>query len=98
MTKKRRQHTAQFKFRVALAAASEAQTISEIASEYAVHPTLVRNWKTQLMNAGADVFERGSKPKSAETGVNEAELYEQIGRLKMELEWVKKKAEQFGQG
>jgi transposase len=98
MTKKRRQHTAQFKFRVALEAASEANTISQIASKYEVHPTLVRNWKKQLMHEGAEVFEQSTKPKASETGVNEAELYEQIGRLKMELEWLKKKAEQFGRG
>lgn len=98
MTKKRRQYTAQFKFRVALEAASEAKTISQIASEYEVHPTLVRNWKRQLMSEGADVFERDTTRKASETGVKEAELYEQIGRLKMELEWLKKKAEQFGRG
>lgn len=98
MTKKRRHHTAQFKFRVALEAASESKTISQLASEYAVHPTLVRNWKKQLLSEGADVFERSGAPQKAETGVNEAELYEQIGRLKMELEWLKKKAEQFGRG
>ncbi len=89
MTKKRRQHTAQFKFRVALEAASEAKTVSQIASEYEVHPTLVRNWKKQLLSEGADVFQRG-KGKAPETGIKEAELYEQIGRLKMELEWLKK--------
>lgn len=98
MAKKRRQHSAQFKFRVALEAASEAKTISQIASEYEVHPTLVRNWKKQLLSEGSEVFQRDPNGKNAETGVNEAELYEQIGRLKMELEWLKKKAEQFGRG
>ena len=96
MTKKRRQHSPQFKFRVALEAASEAKTISQIASEYDVHPTLVRNWKKQLVGDGASVFERTGKRKNSEAEVKEAELYEQIGRLKMELEWLKKKADQFG--
>ena len=96
MTKRRRQHTAQFKFRVALEAASEGKTISQIASQYDVHPTLIRNWKKQLMSEGAEVFQRATKQKTPEQGVNEAELYEQIGRLKMELEWLKKKADQFG--
>jgi len=95
MTKKRRRHTAQFKFRVALEAAGEAKTISQIASEYEVHPTLVRNWKKQLLSGGAEVFESSSKRQNQEQGVDEAVLYEQIGRLKMELEWLKKKAEQF---
>lgn len=93
MPKKRREHSAQFKFRVALDAAKEQKTISELASEYQVHPTLVREWKKQLVSGGVTVFERGSKtPAAKEEGVPEAELYEQIGRLKMELEWLKKKA------
>jgi transposase-like protein len=95
MTKKRRQHTAQFKFRVALEAAGEAKTISQIASEYEVHPTLVRNWKKQLLSEGVEVFQRTTKQPGGEQGVDEAELYEQIGRLKMELEWLKKKVAPF---
>lgn len=94
MTKKRTQYSAQFKFRVALEASKESKTISELASEYAVHPTMVRNWKKQLLGTGADVFQSKAKQPERETVV-EAELYEQIGRLKMELEWLKKKAEQF---
>jgi transposase-like protein len=95
MTKKRRQYTAQFKFRVALEAAGEAKTISQIASEYEVHPTLVRNWKKQLLSEGAEVFQKTGKGQVQTQGADEAALYEQIGRLKMELEWLKKKAEQF---
>jgi putative transposase len=91
MPKKRREHSAQFKIRVALEAAKEQKTISELASEYAVHPTLVREWKKHLINGGEAVFQRGNKEQSKEDSVAEAELYEQIGRLKMELEWVKKK-------
>ena len=89
MTKKRKQYSAQFKFRVALEAAKESKTISELASEYAVHPTRVRNWKKQLLGTGAEVFQNSAKRLEQE-GVAEAELYEQIGRLKMELEWLKK--------
>jgi transposase-like protein len=96
MSKKRRQYSAQFKFRVALEAAKESQTISELASKYEVHPTLVRNWKKQLIEAGEEVFQRPAKGKGDEQAIAEAVLYEQIGRLKMELEWLKKKAEQFG--
>lgn len=99
MSKKRREHSAQFKFRVALEAAKEQKTVSEVASEYQVHPTLVREWKKQLVAGGVAVFERGSPTTvKKEVGVPEAELYEQIGRLKMELEWLKKKAEPFGGG
>jgi len=94
MSKKRKQYSAQFKFRVALEAIKENKTVSELASEYAVHPTMVRNWKKQLLGSGADVFQNKAKSPDQE-GVAEAVLYEQIGRLKMELEWLKKKAEQF---
>jgi len=94
MSKKRKQYSAQFKFRVAMEAVKESKTINELASEYAVHPTMVRNWKKQLLGNGADVFQNKGKPSEPEA-VAEAELYEQIGRLKMELEWLKKKAEQF---
>lgn len=86
MTKKRRQYSADFKFKIALEAVGGTKTINEIASEYGVHPTVVRNWKKQLMNEGAEVFQRTTKRKTPEPRVNEAELYEQIGRLKMELE------------
>src|SRR5215204_3298545 len=96
MPKKRREHSAQFKFKVALEAAKEQKTISEVASAYQVHPTLVRDWKKQLVNGGMAVFERGSKtPAKKEAEVPEAELYEQIGRLKMELDWLKKKSVEF---
>ena len=95
MTKKRRQYAAEFKFKVALEAINRAKTISEIASDYEVHPTVIRNWKKQLLDEGVDVFKTSSKRQAREQAVAEAQLYEQIGRLKMELEWLKKKATQF---
>jgi len=95
MSKKRRQHSASFKFKVALEALKEVKTISEIASEYEVHPTLVRNWKKQLLEEGQDVFSRKSAGEDRKQEEQEAQLYEQIGRLKMELEWLKKKATRF---
>jgi putative transposase len=91
MTKKRRQYSKTFKFKVALEAISEKKTISEIASEYEVHPTMVRNWKKQLLEEGEAVFEGSRRREEQEQAAQEAELYEQIGRLKMELEWLKKK-------
>lgn len=91
MTKQRRQFSAKFKFQVALEALKELKTISEIASQYEVHPTQVKQWKKQLQAEGADVFsEKARKVAQAQADV-EANLYEQIGRLKMELEWLKKK-------
>ena len=99
MTKKRRNHSAQFKFRVALEAIQETKTINEIASEYVVHPSLARTWKSRLQAEGATLFtnptSQKKKQEEKEQTVKEAELYEQIGRLKMELEWLKKKAAPF---
>jgi transposase-like protein len=69
----------------------ELKTISEIASQHEVHPTQVKQWKKQLQEEGSAIFnEKGSKTEQAQT-VAEAQLYEQIGRLKVENEWLKKK-------
>jgi len=95
MSKKRRQYSAEFKFRVALEAVKGHQTINELASEHEIHPTVVRNWKKQLLEEGGEIFQRGGKSKGSDQAKQEAALYEQIGRLKMELEWLKKKATQF---
>ena len=91
MATKRKQYTAAFKAQVALAALKGDRTVNELASQYGVHPTLIHSWKKQLL-AGADqVFQNGSKAVTADAEAEKAELFEQIGRLKMELEWLKKK-------
>lgn len=95
MTRKRRQHSDQFKFKVALEAAKELKTINEIASEHNLHPNLVSGWKKQLLEEGATVFGSHTARQEREQATREAELYEQIGRLKMELEWLEKKAARF---
>jgi transposase-like protein len=90
MTRKRRQYSDQFKFKVALEAIKGLETTNELASRFQVHPNQVRNWKKKLADEGSMVFERKSG-KQQDLSTDEAELYEQIGRLKMELEWLKKK-------
>ena len=92
---KRKQHTAAFKAQVALAALKGDKTINEVAAQFGVHPTLIHDWKKKLLAGAAAVFEGGTKAVPAADG-QQAELFEQIGRLKMELEWVKKKAAAFG--
>ena len=83
MAGKRKQHTAAFKAQVALAALKGDRTVNELAGQHGVHPTLIHAWKKQLL-AGADqIFGNGNKAASADV--------EQIGRLKMDLEWLKKK-------
>jgi putative transposase len=91
MAGKRKQHTAVFKAQVALASLRGDKTVNELASQYGVHPTLIHGWKKQLL-AGADqVFNNGTKATAVDAEAEKAELFEQIGRLKMELEWLKKK-------
>src|SRR5262249_350733 len=92
MSGKRKQHSAAFKAQLALAAVRGDKTVNELASQYGVHPTLIHAWKKQLL-AGADqVFSNGGRAATADAEAEKAELFEQIGRLKMELEWLKKKS------
>jgi transposase len=91
MAGKRKQHTAAFKAQVALAALKGDRTVNELAGQYGVHPTLIHAWKKQLLAGAEQVFGNGSKAGTADTEVLQAQLYEQIDRLKMELEWLKKK-------
>lgn len=95
MSNKRQQYSAKLKFKVALEAAKETQTISQLASNHNLHPTQIRNWKKQLLSQGDSLFEANKAQKSSPNQTQEAQLYEQIGRLKMELEWLKKKAGLF---
>ena len=90
MARKRKSHSSSFKAQVALAAVKGDRTINELASQFGVHPTLIHGWKKQLLGGAESVFALGVKnqePLEDKT----AELYEQIGRLKVELDWVKKK-------
>ncbi len=91
MTKKWRQFSPEFKFKVALEAAKGRKTISELASELEVHPTQINDWKRLLLEEGANVFRRNGSGLQREHEALQAELYEQIGRLQMELEWLKRK-------
>jgi transposase-like protein len=95
VTKKRKNYSQQFKFKVALEAVKELKTINEIASAHDVHPTQIKSWKKQLLAEGPTVFGQKVAQQLREQEARETELYEQIGRLKMELEWLKKKAAQF---
>ena len=94
MTQKRKQYSNQFKFKVAMEAVKGLATVNEIASRYNVHPNQVRNWKSQLLAEGAGVYKRKTGQHRQAQDNQESQLYEQIGRLKMELEWLKKKMDQ----
>jgi transposase-like protein len=91
---RKRKHSAEFIAKVAVAALKEVHTMSELASQFGVHPTQIHKWKRRLLEGAEELFAKpGESRQRDETEV--AELYEQIGRLKMELEWVKKKATSF---
>jgi putative transposase len=84
MTGKRKQHTAAFKAQVALAAVKGDRTVNELAGHYGIHPTLIHGWKKHLPAGAEAVFANGAKI-SGPADDQQAELYEQIGRLKMEV-------------
>jgi len=86
-----KRYSAEFKFKVALEAAKGTKTLNELASEYGLHASQISEWKSHLLNEGASVFGTASAQEQRQQEARQAELYEQIGRLKMELEWLKKK-------
>ena len=92
MSTKRIRHTARFKFTVAIEAIKSDKTISQLASEYQLHPSQISQWKKQLLEQGSDIFATHPTKRQREQNDRESRLYEQIGRLNMELNWLKKKA------
>jgi transposase-like protein len=87
----KKKFTAEFKAKVAIEAVKGNKTISELASEYEVHPTQIQMWKKQLLDSSKDLFS-GKREKSDESVVQERDrLYTQVGRLAVELDWLKKK-------
>jgi transposase-like protein len=92
MSKKRISHTPAFKAKVALAAHRQDKTISQLAGQFKVHPTVISRWKAQLLDNVASLFQDGRvKKKSDDTTVDE--LYQKIGRLEVENDWLKKKSD-----
>jgi transposase-like protein len=93
MATQRKRYSAELKAKVALEAIKGHKTANEIASEYGVHPTQIAQWKKQALEELPQVFSsRREKAEQAEEELKAA-LYQQIGQLKMELEWLKKKVE-----
>ena len=90
MARQRKTHTTAFEAQVALAALRGDKTVNELASQHGVHPTLIHAWKKQLLAGAEDLFGNGSKAASTDREVLQTQLYEQIGRLQMELAWFKK--------
>lgn len=90
MAGKRKQHTETFKARVAPDAVRGIKTLSELSAIHKVHSTVIAHWKRQLLERAAEVFARGASGGRTEEEIK-APLYEEIGRLTVELDWLKKK-------
>ena len=90
--RQRKQYSAGLKAKIAVEAIKGQRTIQEIGSHYGVHPNLVTNWKKQLLDSAADAF---ASPRGRSGDAEEqiqAELYQQIGKLQVEVDWLKKKS------
>src|ERR1700686_5187472 len=85
-----------FKAKVALAAIKGDKSLSELARQFGVHPTQIGRWRQRLLEGATELFENGRRRGKSEDAIDQDELYAQIGRLQMEVEWLKKKAAQFG--
>ena len=90
----KKNRSAEFKKRIAVEALKENKTVREIASEYEVHPSQVCKWKNDLTEKAISLFEDTSRRKNSEKDFlkKEADLLEKIGRLTVELDWLKKKS------
>jgi transposase-like protein len=88
----RRRHSSEFKARVALEALKGQKTLNELASEFGVHPVQIAQWKRHLLDASAGVFESGSADRREREHEQLVEhLYREIGQLKVEVDWLRKK-------
>ena len=88
MGRKRRGHAEGGKGKVAWAAVKGGKTVSELAWRHGVYPTRIHAWKKQLVDNVEEIFQSGTKASSAEHEALQAQLYEQTGRLKTELDWL----------
>ena len=92
MKNRRRNHSAAFKAKVALSAAKGDKTIAELANEFQVHPTQITKWKKQLIESLPEIFSCRRRDERQDQEQLTSQLYQQIGQLKVELDWLKKKS------
>jgi len=92
MKKWRRNHSAEFKARVALEAIKGNKSMAELSSEYAVHPNQISKWKKQVLEELPGIFSEKRTRDAAGEAEIKARLYQQIGQLQFELDWLKKKS------
>ena len=92
----RKRYSAAFKAKVALEAAKQTRPLSELSGTFQVHSVQISKWKRQLLDGVESLFRDNRRRDRDDGQAIQAELYEQIGRLKMEVEWLKKKSARFG--
>ena len=92
----RKNHNAAYKAKIAIEAVRGQRTVAELSQAFSVHPSMIAGWKKHLQENASELFERGAikKGEREEEQPRDA-LYQQIGQLKMELEWLKKKSRSF---
>ena len=91
MTTTRKQHSPAFKARVAIEAIRGEKTLSQLGSQFKVHPIQIAKWRKSAMEQLPELFVDGRKRKGEPADVGNDALYDEIGRLKVELDWLKKK-------
>lgn len=91
MGSSRKNYPAAFKFKVALAALKGDKTLAQLSSEFGVHTNQIQQWKKRLRNEGQGLFSNRRRKAEKDTEELQAELYRQIGQLKVELDWLKKR-------
>ena len=93
MKRARKKHSGAFKAKVALEAVKGARTLNELAGQFEIHPTQVVQWKQRLVAGASDLFTGGVERDVAAEAALRARLYQEIGQMKVELDWLKKKHE-----
>jgi transposase-like protein len=93
MKRARKKHSGTFKAKVALEAIKGERTLNELAGHFEVHPTQIVQWKQRLLAGASDLFNGGVARDAAQEDALRDRLYQQIGQMKVELDWLKKKHE-----
>ena len=95
MGKTRKSYSSAFKAKVALEAIKKEKTIAQLSSEYGVHANQINQWRKRLLEELPEIFSKNRQKKEKDTEDLQDELYRQIGQLKVELDWLKKKSKQL---